>query len=131
VRKHLTDVGIIRGYARLNTKINDLHKELRQILTLLTSPVKLTQNEKLILLSLPAHLIKTYFTLESQGKATAHQISQFTNKARAIESSYLCQLATMGYITKRRNSRIVIYSMKTQNCTQTEDTHLEPQPPSA
>lgn len=112
LRKHLTDVGIIRGYARLNTKINDLHKELHQILTLLTSPVKLTHNEKLILLSLPAHLIKTYFTLESQGNATAEQVSELTGKARAIESSYLCQLTIMGYITKHRKSRIVIYSMK-------------------
>jgi hypothetical protein len=112
VRKRLTDLGIIRGYARLNSKITDMQQELRQILTLLTSPVKLTQNEKLVLLSLSAHLIKTYFTLESQGSATATQVSNLTHKARAVESSYLNQLATMGYVSKSRKSRIVLFTIK-------------------
>jgi hypothetical protein len=123
-RQHLTDLGIIRGYSRLNTKIKGLQQELHQILTLLTSPVKLTQNEKLILLSLPSHLIKTYFTLESLGTARATEISNLTHKQRAVESSYLNQLAIMGYAAKSRKKRVVLFTIRIQNCIEKGESEL-------
>jgi len=109
MRKHLTDKGIVRGYTRLDAKVNEIQREIRQLLQILTTPVKLTQNERLILLRLPTHLVKTYFTLQTFKKATATQVSKLTGKARALESAYLCQLVTMGFCLKRRNSREVMF----------------------
>jgi hypothetical protein len=114
MRERLTDQGIIKGYLRLNAKINEVQAEIRQLLQVLTTPTKLTHNERLILLRLPAHLIKTYFTLQTLGKATANEISKHTNKARAIESSYLNQLVTMGFCLKKRNGRTVIFTCNSE-----------------
>lgn len=105
---------LLTSYSKLNYKINGLARQVSDVLNLMTTPVKLTRNEHLILRTLPQHLIKTYFTLQGLANANATQISLITGKARAIESSYLCQLTTMGYITKKRlpHSRLVIFSVR-------------------
>jgi ArsR family transcriptional regulator, lead/cadmium/zinc/bismuth-responsive transcriptional repressor len=57
------------------------------------------------LLSMPDHLRKTAMTICRNGRATAEEISQQTNRARAVESAYLNQLVIMGYLKKERKGR--------------------------
>jgi hypothetical protein len=109
VHERLIDKEIMKGYACLASKIDEIQKEMRQLLQILTTPVKLTQNERLMLLRLPTHLAKTYFTLQDAKKATATQISKLTGKARPVESSYLNQLVTMGFCLKIRNGREAVF----------------------
>jgi hypothetical protein len=57
------------------------------------------------LLSMPDHLRKTAMTICRNGRATAEEISEQTERARAVESAYLNQLVIMGYLKKERNGR--------------------------
>ena len=57
------------------------------------------------LLSLPDHLRKTAVTLCKLGEATAEAVAEQTERARAVESSYLNQLVLMGYLKKERRGR--------------------------
>lgn len=57
------------------------------------------------LLNMPDHLRKTAVILCRNGHATAEEVSDKTNRARAVESAYLNQLVTMGYIKKQRRGR--------------------------
>ena len=57
------------------------------------------------LLSLPDHLRKTAVTLCKLEKATADEVAEQTKRARAVESGYLNQLVTMGYMKKQRVGR--------------------------
>lgn len=110
MHQRLIDKEIIKGYAYLASKIDEIRDEIQQLLRILTTPVKLTQNERLMLLNLPTHLAKTYFTLQDAKKATATQISKLTGKMRSVESGYLNQLVTMGFCLKDPNSREVVFS---------------------
>jgi hypothetical protein len=64
------------------------------------------------LLSLPDHLRKTAMILCKEDEATAEQISKKTGRARAVESGYLNQLHTMGYVNKRRKGRDVYFHVE-------------------
>jgi hypothetical protein len=57
------------------------------------------------LLSMPDHLRKTAMTLCRLGRATADEIAQQTQRARAVESAYLNQLVIMGHLKKERDGR--------------------------
>jgi predicted transcriptional regulator len=57
------------------------------------------------LLSMPDHLRKTAMTICRSGRATAEEISEQTERARAVESAYLNQLVIMGYLKKERKGR--------------------------
>lgn len=57
------------------------------------------------LLSMPDHLRKTAMTICRCGRATAQEIADQTNRARAVESAYLNQLVIMGYLKKERVGR--------------------------
>jgi hypothetical protein len=57
------------------------------------------------LLAMPDHLRKTAMTLCRCGRATAEEVAQQTNRARAVESAYLNQLVIMGYLKKERKGR--------------------------
>jgi hypothetical protein len=57
------------------------------------------------LLAMPDHLRKTAMTLCRCGRATAEDVAQQTNRARAVESAYLNQLVIMGYLKKERKGR--------------------------
>jgi len=59
------------------------------------------------LLSLPDHIRKTYITVASKGECNATEVSNVTGRCRALESSYLNQLARMGWLTKRRDSKTI------------------------
>ena len=65
-------------------------------------PLPIPESE---LFSLPDNLRKTYLIVASKGECSATQVSSLTGRSRAIESSYLNQLARMGWLIKRRNSK--------------------------
>jgi hypothetical protein len=65
-------------------------------------PLPIPESE---LFSLPDNLRKTYLIIASKGECSATQVSVLTGRSRAIESSYLNQLARMGWLIKRRNSK--------------------------
>ncbi|HMK93817.1 MAG TPA: hypothetical protein VK536_00300 [Candidatus Limnocylindrales bacterium] len=57
------------------------------------------------LLSMPDHLRKTAMAICRCGRATAEEVAEQTNRARAVESAYLNQLVIMDYIKKERKGR--------------------------
>jgi len=57
------------------------------------------------LLSMPDHLRKTAMAICRCGRATAEEIADQTNRARAVESAYLNQLVLMSYLKKERKGR--------------------------
>jgi hypothetical protein len=68
-------------------------------------PLTDTPLDVMTLLSMPDHLRKTAMTLCRLGRATADEIAQQTQRARAVESAYLNQLVIMGYLKKERKGR--------------------------
>jgi predicted HTH transcriptional regulator len=67
------------------------------------------------LLSMPDHLRKTAMTVCRLGRATAEEIAQQTSRARAVESAYLNQLVTMGYLKKERKGRKAYFYVDREN----------------
>jgi hypothetical protein len=57
------------------------------------------------LFSIPDHLRKTLMVLIRLREATAKEVALQTNRTRAVESGYLNQLVTMGYMKKERKGR--------------------------
>jgi len=89
---------------RLNEKMEvmiELQKHGRKDL----QPLSDTPLDVMTLLSMPDHLRKTAMTICRCGRATAEEIAQQTNRARAVESAYLNQLVIMGYLKKERRGR--------------------------
>jgi len=65
------------------------------------------------LLSLPDHLRKTAMVIcRMNAGATADDVAKETGKARAVESSYLNQLVTMGHLKKKRKGRKVHFYLE-------------------
>jgi hypothetical protein len=69
------------------------------------------------LLSLPDNLRKTFLVVASKGECDATQVSNLTGRARALESGYLNQLARMGWLIKRRNSKTICFRSKLASST--------------
>jgi uncharacterized protein (DUF1015 family) len=67
------------------------------------------------LLSMPDHLRKTAMALCRLGRATADEIAQQTQRARAVESAYLNQLVIMGHLKKERNGRKAYFYVEREN----------------
>jgi hypothetical protein len=106
-RKPLSVLEKIReNLERLNEKMevmielqkHDGRKDLMQ-------PLSDTPLDVMTLLSMPDHLRKTAMTICRCGRATAEEIAEQTNRARAVESAYLNQLVIMGYLKKERKGR--------------------------
>lgn len=66
-------------------------------------PVEITESK---LISLPDHLRRTYMVVVSKGECNAITVSNLTGRCRAIESNYLNQLSRMGWLNKRRVSKM-------------------------
>lgn len=66
------------------------------------------------LLLLPDHLRKTYLTVVSKGECDATVVSNLTGRCRAVESSYLNQLARMGWLNKRRVAKTISFRAVTE-----------------
>jgi DNA-binding transcriptional ArsR family regulator len=60
---------------------------------------------------LPNHLLTTFITVYKLGPATASQVADETKKERAVESAYLNQLTTMGYLRKERKNRKIYFEI--------------------
>jgi hypothetical protein len=60
---------------------------------------------------LPDHLRKTFVVVASKGETKAAIVSNLTGRCRAVESSYLNQLARMGWLKKRRESKSILFSL--------------------
>jgi hypothetical protein len=74
-------------------------------------PLEIPESE---LLSLPDHLRKTYMIVASEGECSAHDAAILTGRCRAMESNYLNQLVRMGWLTRRRDSRMVYFRIVSQ-----------------
>lgn len=87
-------------------------------------PPLIITNAEAIILNLPAHLQKTYITLQQLGRCEAQQAADKTGKARALESSYLNQLVQLGYARRHRVKRTVIFT-PTQTLTKYKRINYE------
>jgi hypothetical protein len=61
------------------------------------------------LLTFPDHLRKSAMTITKLGRASAEDVAKETGRARAVESSYLNQLARMGHLKKDKKSGRKVY----------------------
>jgi Fic family protein len=90
---------------RLNAKV-DILIELRTASEKEVQKLPDAPLDVITLLNLPDHLRKTALALcRSNRGGTAEEIASLTNRARAMESSYLNQLVTMGYLKKQRKGK--------------------------
>jgi hypothetical protein len=93
-------------FDRILQEIQQIRYRLDDIESVLSSwnppPLEISESE---LFSLPDHLRKTYMLVASKGECDATEVSNLTGRSRSIESSYLNQLARMGWLTKRRDSK--------------------------
>jgi hypothetical protein len=100
------------GLDRIFQEIQQIHYRLDDIEAALSSwnpqPLEISESK---LLSLPDNLRKTYLTVASRGESSAIQVSNLTGRSRPIESSYLNQLIRMGWLTKHRDSKTVIFCL--------------------
>jgi len=71
-------------------------------------PLEISESD---LFSLPDHLRKTYMTVASRGECSATEASNLTGRCRAIESNYLNQLARMGWLMRRRDSKRIYFRL--------------------
>ena len=74
-------------------------------------PVSVQESE---LIELPDHLRKTFMVIAKKGECDAMQVSNHTGRCRAIESNYLNQLSRMGWLDKRRISKVVNFRLQSQ-----------------
>ncbi|MBA7685088.1 hypothetical protein ES703_93503 [subsurface metagenome] len=92
------------------TELKDIWVKLREVVPPVDE-VRFEPLDVMTLLSLPDHLRKTATVTGSLGRATADEISERTDRARAVESGYLNQLVRMGYLKKERDGRRVLFSV--------------------
>ena len=71
----------------------------------------LSQKQLYHVLKFPKHLQVSLTNLLKLGLASAEQVAALTGKARAVESSYLNQLAVMRIVHKEHRSRKVFFSI--------------------
>jgi hypothetical protein len=110
--------GRIRELNSNHNKISGENEELRTLIRKTVKPlpplpkaIDLQNNLLSVVIILPKHLQETIVELSKLGAATAQGIAHFTRRARAVESGYLNQLATMGYCTKERKKREVFFTL--------------------
>lgn len=111
--------GRIRELNSNHRKIEEENEELRTLIRNIVRPlpsllkdIELPSNLLLsVVITLPKHLQEAVVELSKLGVATAQDIAHSTHRARAVESSYLNQLATMGYCTKERKKREVFFTL--------------------
>jgi hypothetical protein len=70
-----------------------------------------SQKQLYKVLEFPKHLQVSVMSLLKLGLASADEVAAVTGKARAVESSYLNQLAVMHIVRKEHRSRRVFFSV--------------------
>jgi hypothetical protein len=109
LRRNPTELEEIReNLERLNEKI-DMMLENQKKFRIDTMPIKPDSLDIFQFLSLPDHLRRSFVAISRLEEATADEVAEQTKRARAVESSYLNQLVTMGYLKKMRKSRKVYF----------------------
>lgn len=93
-------------------KIEEDVEEIIHILNLETAKTEAQGFKPSILLDFPDHLRKTIKTLLELGVASAKEVSEKTGRSRSLESTYLNNLVTMGYVKKERKGQIIYYQIK-------------------
>jgi len=96
---------ILQELQQIRYRLDDLENVLSKWKPL---PLEISESE---LFSLPDHLRKTYLTVASKGECSATEVSNLTGRCRSIESSYLNQLARMGWLVKRRDSKAMHFCL--------------------
>ncbi len=72
------------------------------------NPIDVTES---LLMKLPDHLRKTFVIVASKGECNAVEVSNLTGRCRAIESNYLNQLTRMGWLAKKRISKVIVFRL--------------------
>jgi predicted HTH transcriptional regulator len=104
-KKHLAALEKIKEQlVKLNEKM-DVIIELRQATEKEVQKLPDAPLDVITLLNMPDHLRKTAVAICRNVRATAEDIANQTNRARAMESSYLNQLVIMGYLKKQRKGK--------------------------
>ncbi|VVB97605.1 Sugar-specific transcriptional regulator TrmB [uncultured archaeon] len=97
-----------RNLKKINEQINEIVYKLK----IESTKIKSKGFEPGLLLEFPDHLRLTVRVLLDLGMATAEEVSKKTGRSRSMESSYLNQLTTMGYVQKDRKGQLVYYKIK-------------------
>jgi hypothetical protein len=98
----------------IESMITSLGVFVREYITL-ASPSLVNRNEELLFRSLPKHLQESLFAVRDLGECTALEVSGHTGKVRAVESAYLSELSSRGFLKKRREGDFVKYSLLEKN----------------
>jgi predicted transcriptional regulator len=119
--------GLGKKHLAVLEKIKDSLEKLNEKMDVLIEIRKTTDQEVpklpdasldvIALLNLPDHLRKTAIAICRNTRATAEEIADITSRARAMESSYLNQLVTMGYIKKQRKGKKTYFYAERKNET--------------
>jgi hypothetical protein len=96
---------IFREMQAIHFRLNDLEKSLAGRIP---APLDISETR---LISLSDHLRKTYMTVASRGECSAIDVSNLTGRCRALESNYLNQLCRMGWLNKRKVSKLTVFCL--------------------
>jgi trehalose-6-phosphatase len=124
VRKSLFD-RILRELQEIRYRLDDVEKSISGWKP---ESVEIRETD---LLSLPDHLRKSYLVAASRGECNATQVSNLTGRCRAIESNYLNQLARAGWLTKRRDSKEILFLPDPRRATGLNDRRANTSRPRA
>jgi len=108
VRRSALD-GILNEMRQIRYRLDDIEAALSGWNP---QPLKISESE---LFSLSDHLRKTYLTVMSKGQCSATEVSNLSGRSRAMESNYLNQLARMGWLTKRKDSKTTRFCLISKN----------------
>jgi len=113
-KKHLAILEKIKeNLEKLNKRV-DVLIEMRHATEQEVQKLPDTSLDVITLLNMPDHLRKTAVAICRNGRATAEEIANQTNRARAMESSYLNQLVLMGYLKKGRKGKKTYFYIEKQ-----------------
>jgi hypothetical protein len=121
VRRSIFDK-IFKEMQNIRCRLDDLENSMA---SWNPKPIEVPESE---LISLPDHLRRTYMVVVSKGECSAIETSNLTGRCRAIESSYLNQLVRMGWLTKRKVSKVTHFRAVSEKVlTKTNATKLQKQ----
>lgn len=96
---------ILQEMQQIRYRLDDIETALSRWNPL---PLEISESK---LLSLPDHLRKTYLIVASKGECSATRVSDLSGRSRPIECSYLNQLVRMGWLTKHRDSKTILFHL--------------------
>ncbi len=94
---------------RIEEKLEKIEAELNEMRHQLVETIMVNEKK---LVSLPDHLRKTAVGLMKAGQGSANDVCKYTNRARAVESSYLNQLEREGLVKSFRRGRQKIFQLE-------------------